>query len=182
MKRNLTQELFGKVEYLEHDINPNYPNKDTYVCEDGYWILQKNSRDVIVISYVKLGDEKAVRKLLEEGLCLEATLKSLEMAVELDKWNVVDAIMDFSKSTSEQLHTECLKRMFLKFAFLCDVEKVKYYLEKLIENVTGELTDDTGKRTLEIAMENPTDIITILQNYGFHQNSIEYAFRCLNGK
>ncbi|MCL2727955.1 MAG: hypothetical protein FWD56_06185, partial [Bacteroidales bacterium] len=50
----------------------------------------------------------------------------------------------------------------------------------LLENVVGTLTDETGKTTLEIALENnPTDIIKILSNYGFHENSLQYAYKCL---
>jgi hypothetical protein len=39
---------------------------------------------------------------------------------------------------------------------------------------------ETGKSTLEIALENnPADIIRILSNYGFHENSLRHAFNCL---
>jgi hypothetical protein len=61
-----------------------------------------------------------------------------------------------------------------------DTEKIKFYLEKLIENTVGFLTDETGKSTLEIALENPNDLIKILSNYGFHENSLQYAYRCLS--
>ena len=61
-----------------------------------------------------------------------------------------------------------------------DTEKVKFYLEKLIEHAVGVFTDETGKSTLEIAMENnPADIIRILSNYGFHENSLRHAYNCL---
>ena len=71
--------------------------------------------------------------------------------------------------------------MFLKSTYIGDTEKVKIYLEKLIENAVGVLTDETGKSTLEIALENPTDLIQILSNYGFHENSLRHAFNCLTG-
>jgi len=74
-----------------------------------------------------------------------------------------------------------LKKKFLKAAYNNDVERVKIFLEKLIENAVGVFTDETGKSTLEIAMENnPTDIIRILSNYGFHENSLRHAYNCLS--
>jgi hypothetical protein len=50
----------------------------------------------------------------------------------------------------------------------------------LIENAVGVLTDETGKTTLEIALENnPADIIKILSNYGFHENAMQHAYKSL---
>jgi hypothetical protein len=70
--------------------------------------------------------------------------------------------------------------MFLKASYTGDTEKVKDYLEKLIENAVGVLTDETGKTTLEIALESsPTDVIRILENYGFHENALQHAYKSL---
>jgi hypothetical protein len=70
--------------------------------------------------------------------------------------------------------------MFLKASYVGDTDKVKIYLEKLIENIVGVLTNETGKTTLEIALENSTsDIIKILSNYGFHENSLQHAYKSL---
>ena len=73
-----------------------------------------------------------------------------------------------------------LFRNKLKASYTGDIEKVKFFLERLIENVVGILTDETGKSTLEIALENkPEDIIKILSNYGFHENALRNAYKCL---
>jgi hypothetical protein len=41
-------------------------------------------------------------------------------------------------------------------------------------------TVETSKSTLEFALENnPSDIIKILSNYGFHENSLQGAYTCL---
>jgi len=85
-----------------------------------------------------------------------------------------------SNDNETEIYTDCLKEKFLRASYEDDIEKVKFYLEKLIENVVGVLTDETGRSTLEIALENnPDDIIKILSNYGFHENALHYAYRCL---
>ena len=79
-----------------------------------------------------------------------------------------------------ETYTESLKKLFLEVSYSGDTEKVKYYLEKLIENAVGVLTDETGRGTLEIALESsPSDIMKILANYGFHENSLRHAYDCL---
>ena len=167
---------------FEYNVNPRFTNRTTYVLEDDIWILLKNSRDTLVLHYLQEDNERAVRKLLKQGLTDEAVLKALVMAVDLEFTKYIDIFLSHTLLNDKELYEECLKRLFIKYCTLNDLENLKMYLERLIENVTGVLTDDTGKTTLQIAVENnPADIITILQNYGFHRNSIEYAFRCLRG-
>ena len=90
-----------------------------------------------------------------------------------------EAVKKSLESTDIDLYTECLVKLFLKSAFKNNVEKVKFFLEKMIENIVGVLTDDTGKSTLEIALEKPDDLLKILRNYGIHENSIRYAYECM---
>jgi len=118
----------------------------------------------------------------EDGIIIQkkhSKLTTIDEALEKNNWKLATTLLERSIDTDVDFYTECLKKMFLKATYLCDTEKVKFYLEKLIENAVGVLTDETGKSTLEIALENPADLIQILSNYGFHENSLHHAYKCL---
>ncbi len=118
----------------------------------------------------------------EDGIYIpqkQSKLATIDDALEKNNWKLATALLESSIDTDVDFYTECLKKMFIKSTYIGDTEKVKIYLEKLIENAVGVLTDETGKSTLEIALENPTDLIQILSNYGFHENSLRHAFNCL---
>lgn len=154
--------------------------KTKFSYEDGVYIPQKLSRDSRFIQSVKEGTLKKINDLLEESVSEKALLVALDAALEKDNWEIASIILDHSKDRDVEVYTECLKKMFLKASYIGNTEKVKVYLEKLIENAVGVLSDETGKSTLEIALENnPTDIIKILSNYGFHDNSLQLAYKSL---
>jgi hypothetical protein len=92
-------------------------------------------------------------------------------------------ISDYCNDVDFDNYSECLKKQFLKASYNEDIEKVKFFLQKLIENIVGELTDEKGKSTLEIVLENnPADLILILSNYGFSEQSLNYAYKCMSNK
>ena len=141
------------IRILQAGIKNTYLfDKNTkYVEEDGIYIPQKHSK-----------------------------LATIDDALEKNNWKLATTLLENSIDTDVDFYTECLKKMFLKATYIGDTEKVKFYLEKLIENAVGVLTDEIGKSTLEIALENPNDLIQILSNYGFHENSLRHAFNCLS--
>jgi len=119
----------------------------------------------------------------EDGIYIpknKSKLAAIDDALEKNNWKLATTLLESSINSDVDFYTECLKKMFLKATYIGDTEKVKFYLEKLIENAVGVLTEETGKSTLEIALENPVDLIQILSNYGFHENSLHYAYRCLS--
>ena len=141
-----------KMQKLHLDYAPNKEiNTTKYCCEDGIFIPKKHSKQAI-----------------------------FDNALKENNWNLATSLLESSINTDVDFYTECLKKMFLKSANSGNSEKIKIYLEKLIENAVGVLSDDAGKSTLESALENPADIIKILANYGFHENSLRHAFNCLS--
>jgi len=177
------------------ELEKNYPNRlsenvydtDTthpdYCLEDGVYILKKSSRDGLLIQYAKQGKNKSVAKLLSVGVGNAAAIEAIDAALKNNHWDVAIAISDYCRLVDFDTYSESLKKLFLRASYNEDVEKVKFYLQKLIENIVGELTDDTSRSTLEIAIENnPVDVVRILTSYGFHENSLNYAFKCLSNK
>lgn len=157
----------------------NHHNKTEKFCkEDGIILPEKYSRENIFIQYAKEGKISKVKEYLTEGVDNELLLEAMDAALKKDRWKTANVILDYCSEI--EIYTECLKKMFLQAAYTEDLEKVKLYLEKLIENAVGVFTDETGKSTLEIALENsPEDIIKILSNYDFHENTLRHAFNCL---
>ena len=159
----------------------NSTKKTEFVYEDGFYIPKKHSRNNIFIQHAKEGKINKMKELLNEGVSEEALLSALDAALEKNNWEIALFLSEYSHDREVETYTECIKKMFLKASYIGDTEKVKFYLEKLIENVVGILTDETGKNTMEIALENnPADVIKILSNYGFHENSLRYAYTCLS--
>ena len=157
-----------------------HTSKTKFCLEDDVFIPEKSSRNNLFIKNAGEGKLKKVEELLEEGVSDKAFLAAVDAALDKNKWEVATFLTEYSDNREVETYTECIKKMFLKSSYIGDTEKVKFYLEKLIENVVGVLTDDTGKTTLEIALENnPADIIKILSNYGFHESSLQHAYRCL---
>ena len=155
-------------------------SKTKFCYEDGIYIPEKCTKDNVLIQYAKEGKLKAVTELLAEGVSEKAILSAVDAALEKNRWEIATILSEYSNDREVETYTECIKKMFLKASYTGDTEKVKYYLEKLIENAVGVLTDETGKSTLEIALENsPADIIKILTNYGFHENALQHAYKCL---
>ena len=161
----------------ETSINTN----NTKFCyEDGVYIPEKSSKDYLFIQYAKENKIKKIERLLEEGVSEKALLAAIDAALEKNNWEIAVSLSEYCKEREVETYTECLKKMFLKSSYIGDTEKVKLYLEKLIKNAVGVLTDETGKSTLEIALENnPADIIKLLSNYGFHENALRHAYKCL---
>jgi len=165
--------------------NDTYQNtsKTKFCYEDGIYIPEKSSKDYIFIQYAREGKSKKIIDLLEEGVSEKAILGAVDAALEKNNWEIAIFLSEYSNEREVEIYTECIKKLFLKSSYIGDTEKVKFYLEKLIENAVGVLTDETGKSTLEIALENsPADIIKILSNYGFHENSLQHAYKCLSNK
>jgi len=150
--------------------------------DKGFFVLPKGYfNDELLIKNAKSGKIKAVKALLDEGISEKALLDAVDAALENNKWETAMTLSECKDDSEIDIYTECLKKMFLKAAYTGNSEKVKFFLEKLIENVVGVLTDEAGRSTLEIALENnPADIVTILSNYVFHDNAIRYAYKCLN--
>ena len=167
---------------LAIDNTTHNSKKETKFCyEDGLYIPEKHSRNNIFIQYVREGKVNKMKDLLNEGVSEEALLAALDAALEKNNWEIAMFLSEYSNDRYAETYTECIKKMFLKASYIGDTEKVKFYLEKLIENVVGVLTDETGKSTLEIALENnPANVIKILSNYGFHENSLRHAYSCLS--
>ena len=158
-------------------------SKTKFCYEGGIYIPEKSSKDYIFVQYAREGKIKKIKDLLEEGVSEKALLAAVDAALEKNSWEVAIILSEYCNDREVEIYTECIKKLFLKSSYIGDTEKVKFYLEKLIENAVGVLTDETGKSTLEIALENnPTDIIKILSNYGFHENSLQHAYRCLSNK
>jgi hypothetical protein len=155
--------------------------EDIKLCyEDGVIIPEKYSIDNTLIEYAKEGKIKIVKDLLERGVSAKALLTALDAALAKDKWKTAMIFFDYCNNKDIETYTECIKKMFLKASYTGDIEKVKFFLEKLIENAVGVLADETGRNTLKIALENnPADIVKILENYGFHENSLRHAFNCI---
>ena len=159
---------------------PTDTNSTKFCYEDDVFIPKKSSKDYIFINYAREGKIKKVKDLLEEGVSEKAVLSAVDAALEKNNWEIAIILSEYNNNRDVEIYTECIKKLFLKSSYICDTEKVKFYLEKLIENAVGVLTDDTGKSTLEIAIENsPADIIKILSNYGFHENALRHAYNCL---
>ncbi len=166
--------------FSEHVCDTDHPD---YCLEDGVYILKKSSRDGLLIQYAKQGKNKSVAKLLSVGVGNAAAIEAIDAALKNNHWDVAIAISDYCRLVDFDTYSESLKKLFLRASYNEDVEKVKFYLQKLIENIVGELTDDTSRSTLEIAIENnPVDVVRILTSYGFHENSLNYAFKCLSNK
>ncbi|MCL2726932.1 MAG: ankyrin repeat domain-containing protein [Bacteroidales bacterium] len=164
---------------IHNNTNQNR-SKTKFCLEDGIFVPEKSSRDNLFIQSAGEGKLKKVKELLEEEVSEKAFLTAIDVALEKNRWEIATFLTEYSDNREVETYTECIKKMFLKSSYIGDTEKVKFYLEKLIENVVGTLTDETGKTTLEIALENnPTDIIKILSNYGFHESSLQYAYKCL---
>lgn len=162
----------------EETTNELYP---LYCLEDGIYILRKNSKEGILIQAAKDGKPKKVRKYLEAGVNKLTIQEAMDAALKNNNWEIAQIISDFCQEDNFEKYSECLKKQFLKASYNEDIEKVKFYLQKLIENIVGELTDEKGKSTLEIALkDNPADIILILSNYGFSEQSLNYAYKCMS--
>ena len=159
-------------------------NNTKFCYEDGIYIPEKSSKDNIFIQYAKKCKIEKIKELLEEGVSEKSISGAIDALLNQGRWDIATILLEYSESSEVETYTECLKKLFLRASYIGDTEKVKLYLEKLIENAVGVLTDETGKSTMEIALENsPADIIKLLSNYGFHENALHYAFRCLlNGK
>ena len=155
-------------------------NSTKFCYEDDVFIPEKSSKDYMFIQYAREGKIKKVKNLLEEGVSGKAILGAVDAALEKNNWEIAIILSEYSNDREVDIYTECIKKLFLKSSYIGDTGKVKFYLEKLIENAVGVLADETGKSTLEIAIENgPADIIKILSNYGFHENSLRHAYNCL---
>ena len=142
-----------------------------------------NPNNDFLIKSAKNGDDETVKALLNEEISEETLLAAVDAALENNHWETATILSNGKEYEEIDIRAECLKKMFLKASYTGDTEKVKFYLEKLIEHAVGVFTDETGKSTLEIAMENnPADIIKILSNYGFHENSLRHAYNCLMEK
>ena len=118
----------------------------------------------------------------EDGIYIpkkQSKLVTIDDALKKNNWKLATTLLESSIDSDVDFYTECLKKMFLKATYIGDTEKVKLYLEKLIENAVGVLTDETGRSTLEIALENPADLIQILSNYGFHEITLQNACKRL---
>ena len=148
----------------------------------GFFVLPKEySNDELLIKSAKKGDINTIKALLDAGISEKALLDAVDIALDNNKWKTAKVLSECKDFWEIDIDTEILKKMFLKAAYAGDTEKVKSFLEKLLENVVGVLTDEAGRSTLEIALENnPEDIITILSNYGFHENALRYAYKCLS--
>ena len=158
-------------------------SKTKFCYEDGILIPEKCSKDNILIQCAREGKIKKTNDLLEEGVSEKAILGAVDAALEKNNWEIATILTEHCNERDIETYTECIKKLFLKASYIGDTEKVKFYLEKLIENAVGIFTDETGKSTLEIALENsPVDIITILSNYGFHENALRHAYKCLIDK
>lgn len=154
--------------------------KTKFCYEDGVFLPEESSKDNRFIQYAREGKIKKMKDLLEKGISETAILSAVDAALEKDRWEVAAFLSAYSENRDIETYSESLKMMFLKSAQTGDTEKIKCYLEKLIENIVGVLTDESGKTTLEIALENNfEDIIRILTNYGFHANALRHAFRYL---
>jgi len=157
------------------------PSNAKIIYEDGIFIPEKCSKDNTFIQCAKEGKIKKIKSLLEEGgVSGKAFVAAIDAALEKGKQKTASFLLEYGNDSKSEIYVDYLKAMFLKSAYAGDSEKVKLYLEKLIENAVGVLTDESGKSTLEIALENPADIIKILSNYGFHENALHYAYRCLS--
>jgi len=165
---------------ISNNNDDNTKKTEHWLEEDGNFIPEKLSKDNIFIQYAKEGKISKLKELLDKEVSDKAVFSAVDAALEKDKWETVMVLLDYYQNKDVEIYTECLKKIFLKASYTADIEKVKFYLEKLIENIVGVLTDETGKSSLEIAMENnPEDIIKILSNYGFHENSLRHAYGCL---
>ena len=135
-------------------------------------LLRPDIRKNTLLEAFKVALEKKhwiTAKILSEHPLLTETEKDV-YAAELNT-SFTEAEMDG--------YAEMLKKGFLQASYKDDIKTVKFYLEKLIENAVGALTDETGKSTLEIALENPEDMIKILSGYGFNKTALQYAYNCL---
>ena len=160
--------------------NQTNTNKIKFCYEDGVFIPEKSSKDKVLIQYAREGKIKKVKDLLEEGVSAKALLAAVDAALEKNRQKTAAFLLEYSDDKEVEIYTDCLKEKFLRASYEGNSEKVKFYLEKLIENAVGVLTAETGKSTLEVALENnPEDIVKILSNYGFHENSLQHAYRCL---
>ena len=179
----INEEIYKAIETGKSEevaSNNLYPN---YCLEDGIYILRKNSKEGILIQAAKDGKPKKVRKYLEAGVNKLTIEEAMDAALKNNNWEIAQIISDFCQEDNFENYSECLKKQFLKASYNQDVEKVKFYLQKLIENIVGELTDEKGKSTLEIALEgNPADLILILSNYGISEQSLNYAYKCMSNK
>lgn len=156
-------------------------NKTKFLYEDGIYIPEKSSKDNTFIQCAKEGKIEKIKDLLEEGVSEKSLLAALDAALDKQNWAAAMIISEYCNEREIEIYVECIKKMFLKSSYLGDNERVKFYLGKLIENAVGVISDETGKSTLEIAMENsPADIIKMLSNYGFHENSLKHAYKCLS--
>jgi len=164
----------------EETTNELYP---LYCLEDGIYILRKNSKEGLLIQAALDSKPKTVRKYLQAGVNKLTIEEAMDAALKKNNWDIAQIISDFCQADNFENYSECLKKQFIKACYLEDMEKVNLFLEKLIVNVVGELTDDSGKSTLEIALErNPADLILILSNYGFSEQALNYAYKCMSNK
>lgn len=152
-----------------------------YVYEDDMLIPEKASKDNLFVQFAKKGNSAKINQwLVENPISEKALLAALDAALEKNNWLIAHRITEYAYQRDSEIYTHCIKKMFLKAAHAGDTENVKCYLEKLIENAVGVLTDDNGNTTLEIALQNnPADIIQILANYGFHENALQNAYHSL---
>jgi len=169
-----------------------YTNNAKFCYEDSVSLPEKSSKDNIFIPYARASKDNRFIQYAREGNIEEmkgmlkgvsekVLLTAVDAALLKNRWDVAMYISEYSNERDVEVYTECILKMFFKSSYTGDKEKVKFFLEKLIENFVGVLTDETGKSTLEIAMENnPADIIQILTNYGFHENSLRHAYECLS--
>ena len=154
-------------------------NKTKFCNENDIFVPEKSSKDNTLIQCAREGKIGRIRNLLEEEVSEKAILAAVDAALENNHWKTAQVLAECNDYIEIDVYTEYLKKLFIKASYTGDVEKTKNYLEALIENAVGVLTDETGKSTLEIALENPTDLIQILSNYGFHENSLQHAYKCL---
>jgi len=154
-------------------------NKTKFCNENDISVPEKSSKDNTLIQCAREGKIGRIRNLLEEEVSEKAILAAVDAALENNHWKTAQVLAECKDYMEIDVYTEYLKKLFIKASYTGDVEKTKNYLEALIENAVGVLTNETGKSTLEIALENPSDLIQILSNYGFHENSLLHAYKCL---
>ena len=152
-----------------------------FLKENGF-MPNGRSANILLVEMAERGFPCSVDILLDKNgqISENAWRTAFNVALKKKHLDVAVALLKHRYHINEEDYIEYLKKTFLKAAYLQDKESVLFTLEKLIENAVGVLTDESGKSTLEIAMGNPADIIKILSNYGFHENSLHYAYRCLS--
>ena len=144
------------------------------------FFITEDSASKALIKSAENGNAEEVKTLLKEEMSGRVLLATIDAALKKGHFNIAQIIIEENNNLEPEIYTECLKKLFLGASNIGDMKGVKYFLEKIIEDAVGVFTDETGKGTLEIALENnPDDITIILLNYGFSKNSIQRACKNL---